>query len=75
MTYEIPGARPPVITQETHDLLDELRGFRHRVRNVYTFRLNPERVETLVDHLSVTHTALSQDLKDFIQFLEELTDE
>lgn len=72
MTYEIPGLRPAILRLETHDLLDELRGFRHRVRNIYTFRLNPERVTSLAGDLPQTYAALSQDLKIFIQFLEAL---
>ena len=72
MTYEVPGRRPAILRLETHDLLDELRGFRHRVRNIYTFRLNPERVTSLVDDLPKTYAALSQDLETFILFLEAL---
>lgn len=72
MTYDVPGRRPAVIRQQTHDLLDELRGFRHRVRNLYTFNLNPNRVAMLVDTLPHTFQALSRDLKDFTQFLDSL---
>ena len=37
MTTEIPGVRPAVISESSHSQLDEYRGFRHVVRNVYTF--------------------------------------
>lgn len=37
MSAAIDGVRPPVISQETRFCLDESRGFRHGVRNLYTF--------------------------------------
>jgi hypothetical protein len=37
MASEIRGARPAVISDETCQGLDEYRGFRYIVRNVYTF--------------------------------------
>ena len=41
MAAEIPGIRPPVLSPQTRDRLDRYRGFRHVVRNVYSFRLDP----------------------------------
>jgi hypothetical protein len=40
MSIEIPGVRPAVISSELKDLLEDYRGFRHVVRNVYTYHLN-----------------------------------
>lgn len=75
MTYDVPGRRPPVLRPATHDLLDELRGFRHRVRNVYTFHLNPDRVQALVSDLPGTFAALSEDLEAFARLLDALPDD
>ena len=36
MAKEVPHERPAVISKSTRDALDEYRGFRHVVRNVYT---------------------------------------
>ena len=72
MIYEIPGTRPPILRKETHDLLDELRAFRHRVRNLYTYQLNPDRVKELVKGLSQTYNSLSVDLMGFSSFLSTL---
>jgi len=36
MASEIGGVRPAVISDATRQALDEYRGFRHVVRNVYT---------------------------------------
>ncbi len=45
MSMEIPEVRPAVISQELRDMLEDYRGFRHVVRNVYTHLLNPEKIE------------------------------
>lgn len=44
MSMEIPEVRPAVISQELRDMLEDYRGFRHVVRNVYTYHLNPEKM-------------------------------
>lgn len=36
MSNDIPGVRPAVISEKSFDLLNEYRGFRHVVRNIYT---------------------------------------
>lgn len=48
MSNEVTGIRPAVISQQTVKRLDEYRGFRHVVRNVYTFRFNEAKLEKLV---------------------------
>jgi len=48
MSMEISGIRPAVISQELRDMLEDYRGFRHVVRNVYTHHLNPEKIEPLI---------------------------
>ena len=40
MTNEIPDIRPAVISEVTYEALDEYRGFRHVVRNIYAFQLD-----------------------------------
>lgn len=39
MSKEVTGIRPAVISLQTLKRLDEYRGFRHVVRNVYNFHL------------------------------------
>lgn len=70
MTAEIPGIRPPVLSQETRQRLDRYRGFRHVVRNVYTYNLDPEQIGALVRQLAPTMTRVSQELGAFADFLE-----
>ena len=72
MAAEIPGVRPPVLSQETRERLDRYRGFRHVVRNVYTYYLDPEQVGVLVKQLAPTMVHVSQELAAFADFLEQM---
>jgi hypothetical protein len=50
MASEIGGVRPAVISDVTRQSLDEYRAFRHVVRNVYTFRFDPAKMQRLVEN-------------------------
>ena len=73
MSAEIPTVRPPVISVETRYCLDEYRAFRHVVRNVYTFNLNPNRITELAAGLPACYEAVQQDLRSFKQFLLDVS--
>ncbi len=73
MAAEIPGVRPPVLSLEARDRLDRYRGFRHVVRNVYTFNLRPSRLQELVTGVQTCYTAVRRDLELFADFLDSLT--
>jgi hypothetical protein len=51
MSAEVSSTRPAVIRRTTRDCLDEYRGFRHVVRNVYAFNLRPTRLQELATEL------------------------
>ena len=72
MSVEVSELRPPVISSDVRYALDEYRGFRHVVRNVYAFNFRPSRLKELVDGLPVCFTSLRQDLLVFAAFLESL---
>ena len=42
MIAELSSVRPPVLSDEAWKKLDRYRGFRHVVRNVHAFELDPE---------------------------------
>ena len=48
MAEEIPSVRPAVISKPVCELLNDYRGFRHIVRNVYTFKFDPNKIKKLV---------------------------
>lgn len=72
MQTEIPTVRPAVISSPLKEALDEYRGFRHVVRNVYTYHLKPEKLKLLVSNLENTFAMVSEELTAFGEFLEKL---
>jgi len=75
MSAEISSIRPPVVTMDTRDCLDEYRGFRHVVRNVYTFRLRPARLQELTTRLRQCYQNVERDLSDFTIFLKQMSED
>lgn len=43
-TYEIPNVRPKIISEETFQLLNALRAYRHRLRRIYTYLISPSKI-------------------------------
>lgn len=72
MASEIPKVRPPVVSTETRDILDEYRGFRHLVRNIYAVNLSPTRMAHLVEQIG---TALERAKSDLLKFADLLASE
>jgi len=72
MSFELSGVRPAVLSPETQTALTEYLSFRHVVRNVYTFHLDPERVAELVTHLRPTFDKSKADFNQFAEFLDQL---
>ena len=72
MSAEITGIRPPVISRETRLTLDECRGFRHVVRNIYAFNLNADRVLELTRKAPACLSSVRNDLHMFIDFIIRL---
>lgn len=73
MSASIADLRPAVIRRETRFCLDEYRGFRHVVRNVYAFNLHSPRVRELTAGLRGCYTSLQHDLDGFLAFLKQLS--
>ena len=70
MTMDLPGLRPPVMSDTTSHALDEYRRFRQVVRNVYAEHLDPIRIGDLVARLSPLWIQLKDELAAFARFLE-----
>jgi hypothetical protein len=70
MNIEVSGVRPAVISTELRIALEEYRGFRHIVRNVYTYQVNPEKLERLILTLRETLSRAERELLAFAKFLE-----
>jgi hypothetical protein len=71
MTDDIDSIRPAVISNISYKQLDEYRGFRHVVRNVYTYEFNPEKVKKLVEQAPGVYSRVHAELLAFADFLEK----
>lgn len=72
MAGEIEGVRPAVISRETRVCLDEYRGLRHVVRNVYAFNLRSARLHELTNGLSDCFDRVQMELLALAGFLESV---
>lgn len=70
MSLSIEDVRPPVISSQTLDYLNEFRGFRHIFRNTYGFNLIGERMERLLRLLPMTIDSLTTDIALFVSEME-----
>lgn len=71
MGQEIPGVRPAVLSAESVERLDEFLAFRHRVRNLYTFNLEAERLHELLERLSGAWQSARADIEAFRSLLQQ----
>lgn len=69
MAQAMPPKRPAVIGQESLQALDELRGFRHRIRNIYVFNLDARRMADMLASLPPLWQVLSAELATFADLL------
>ncbi|HXF63533.1 MAG TPA: hypothetical protein VNK95_18065 [Caldilineaceae bacterium] len=71
VSREAPGIWPAVISEGVSAQLDEYRGFRHVVRNVYTFSFEAAKVKKLVENVRPLFTQVSAELLAFAEFIEQ----
>lgn len=70
MHIDVPGLRTSVLSDQAFECLKEYLAFRHVVRNVYTFKFDPERIAILVAKLPSCHDQLRKELDGFAARLE-----
>lgn len=63
------GSRPAVIHQTTLEQMHLYRGFRHRIRHMYGFELDWEKMQPLFNGVQPMLSAFTTDLNQFITFL------
>ncbi len=66
---------PAVLTPNTVVQLQEYLGFRHIVRNLYGFELDPNRLEKLVQHYPTVWHQVNSELREFINWLRQLAEQ
>lgn len=67
MSSPVISKRSPVIDIKTRDLLENYCSFRHVIRNIYSFNLQPEPVQKLAEDLPYCFDLLQQDLQNFTE--------
>lgn len=72
MATDQPDVRPAVLGPASVKDLDELRRFRHLVRNLYTFNYDPEKLGTLLQALPRIWETARAELLAFAGFLDDL---
>lgn len=72
MGREVSGLRPAVISEEIVTFLDEYRGFRHVVRNIYTYKFDPVRIDVLTRNAKHFFKQLKREMLAFADFLDFL---
>jgi len=72
MTAELPGIRGPVLSPGLFPALDRYRGFRHVVRNVYAYVLDPRLVAVLIADLPHTAAEVGAQLTAFAAELDAI---
>lgn len=66
MRLEIDGIRPALVSDHAHELLDELRRFRHLFRHAYSADLDPGKVSDLARKALALRSLFQQDTERFL---------
>ena len=74
MTAEVPGVRAAIVSTDLFPTLDRYRGFRHVVRNVYAYVLDPRLMAILVEDLPAADERLRAHLAAFADILEAIAE-
>jgi hypothetical protein len=75
METAVPTIRPAVLASTTRTQLEAFRGFRHVVRNVYTFDFDPEQMALLIRRLPDVRERVHDDLSAFADTLERIAED
>lgn len=75
MQGEVEGIRPPVITEELKESLEEYLRFRHLFRNIYGYKLKWSRLKELVEQFPEVLEKVKRDMNTFYEHLTKLKTE
>lgn len=67
----IPGRRPAIINEQTYELLQEMKGFRHLYTHIYHYNLLPQRLKELAEKGPLVCDAFFKDIDAFKTGLPE----
>ncbi|MEW6608083.1 MAG: hypothetical protein AB1414_11665 [bacterium] len=66
---EIPTVRPPIILEETWELLNALRLYRHKLRRIYTYLVSPVKIINLTNQAFRCKELFEKDWSKFKEYL------
>ncbi len=66
MKLEIPGYRPRLIDNETYEVLNEFRAFRHVFRHCYSFELDWAREKAIAEKFPLAWERLASQVDSFL---------
>ena len=67
----IPGKREPIISEQTYELLKEMKGFRHLYTHIYHYNLMPQRLRELGEKGPLVFDTFLKDIEVFKSGLPE----
>jgi hypothetical protein len=74
MTLDMDDVRPPVLRRDTAEGLEDLRKFRHLIRNIYATNIDPDRLAPIIERLPALWRRVQDDLEAFSRFLDRLAE-
>ena len=72
MRLDIEGARPALLNEDTYQLLDDLRAFRHVFRNLYAKPIDKDKVMLIQSRVPKAVSGFRDGVSGFLQFLKDL---
>ncbi|MDO8445648.1 MAG: hypothetical protein Q7T53_06050 [Deltaproteobacteria bacterium] len=69
MRVSIEGVRPPLLTQESYLLLNNLRSFRHFFRHAYSYEIDARKVRIVLEDVDKLRDIFKRDVEDFMKSL------
>lgn len=70
MRVEVPGVRPAAVSDEAFPLLDNLRGFRHRIRYASTIQVDERLLRIVLEDARALRSLLWRDVEGFLAKLD-----
>lgn len=69
MFLDIPGVRPPLLSPELREFLNDLRSFRHLFRHAYDFELDAARLDAVARRWAEQEPDIRECLRRFAEWL------
>ena len=73
-SYPVEGVRPAILNIETRRSLEGYLDFRHRIRNIYAYNIDFDKMELLIKQVRNTFDMFNSDMSNFFVFLMEVQD-